>query len=125
LAVDGARSTAWGTDHYNSAEFGGLKSGLGLWVDLRGNPRVEQITVFSPVEGWTFQVMAGTLPDDLSAPLSEPNGSDSFEVRSGRAVVELEPVRAAGILIWITGLGPDDGRWAAAISEVRVMAAGS
>jgi eukaryotic-like serine/threonine-protein kinase len=124
LAVDGARSTTWGTDHYNSADFGGLKSGLGLWVDLRGNPRVGEVTVVSPVEGWTFQVMAGTLPDDLSAPLSDADGSVSFEVRSGRAVVELEPVRAPGILIWITGLGPDDGRWAAAISEVRVMGAG-
>jgi hypothetical protein len=125
LAVDGTRSTAWGTDHYNSADFGGLKSGLGLWVDLRGNPRIEEITVLSPVEGWTFQVRAGALPDDLSAPLSDADGSDTFEIRTGRAVVDLEPVRAAGILIWITGLGPDDGRWAAAISEVRVMAAGS
>jgi hypothetical protein len=125
LAVDGDRSTAWGTDHYNSAGFGGLKQGLGLWVDLRGSPRVGQITVVSSVEGWTFEVMEGTIPDDLSAPLADAGGSVSFEVRSGRAVVELEPVRATGILIWITGLGPDEGRWAAEISEVRVMAAGS
>jgi hypothetical protein len=125
LAVDGSRSTSWGTDHYNSADFGGLKDGLGLWVDLRGNPRVQEITVFSPVEGWTFQVMTGTLPDDLSGPVSDAAGSATFEVRSGRAVVQIEPVRAAGILIWITGLGPDQGRWAAAISEVRVMGAGS
>jgi hypothetical protein len=125
LAVDGAQSTTWGTDHYNTADFGGLKQGLGLWVDLQGNPRVGQVTVISPLDGWTFQVRTGTLPDDLSPPLPDDAGSVDFEVRSGRAVVELEPVRAGGILIWITGLGADEGRWAAAISEVRVMAAGS
>jgi hypothetical protein len=125
LAVDGARSTTWGTDHYNSEDFGGLKQGLGLWVDLQGNPRVEEIMVISPVEGWTFQVMTGTPPDDLSGPVTDAAGLASFQVRSGRAVVGLEPIRAGGILIWITRLGPDDGRWAAAISEVRVMAVGS
>jgi tRNA A-37 threonylcarbamoyl transferase component Bud32 len=125
LAVDGSRSTAWGTDHYSSADFGRLKEGLGLWVDLRGNPPVGRITVLSPIDGWTFQLQAGTVPDGLSDALAAADGSTTFEVRAGRAVIDIQPVRAPGILIWITGLGPDGGGWAAAVAEVRVMAAGT
>jgi hypothetical protein len=35
-------------------------------------------------------------------------------------VVELRPVRASGLLIWITRLGADGGRFAASIAEVTV-----
>ena len=37
--VDGNQATAWSTDRYsNKANFGGLKDGMGVWIDL-GEPR--------------------------------------------------------------------------------------
>jgi hypothetical protein len=118
LAVDGDRSTAWETDHYNSAAFGGLKDGLGLWLELEGDPELIRVTITSPIDGWTFQVQPGSSPESLSGPIPSAAGATTFEIRSGRAVVDLEPAKASGIMIWITGLGPDGGRFAAAISEV-------
>jgi hypothetical protein len=39
---------------------------------------------------------------------------------NGTVTVELRPVTARGILIWITELAPQDGRFAAAVGEVAV-----
>jgi hypothetical protein len=125
LAVDGDVSTEWGTDHYNTEAFGGLKQGLGLWVELRGNREIRRVTVFSPLDGWTFQIRPASSPEDTASFLASTDGESTFEVRSGKAVIDVEPVKAKGLLIWITGLASDDGRWAAAISEVKVMGGSS
>jgi eukaryotic-like serine/threonine-protein kinase len=121
LAIDQSVDTAWGTDHYNSAEFGNLKEGVGLWLDLGETSRVARITVASAIEGWTFQVKAGSTTGTLSDPLPASDGSTSFTMGpSGNVVVDLEPVRTSGLIIWITRLGPDRGRYAASIAEVTV-----
>jgi serine/threonine-protein kinase len=121
LVIDGERTTSWGTDHYNSAEFGGLKDGLGLWLDLGKKTRVERIEVVSSIEGWTFEIKAGSAPQAAAEPLPSTDGSTTFTMGSkGTVVVELKPVRASGLLIWITRLGADGGRFAASIAEVTV-----
>jgi eukaryotic-like serine/threonine-protein kinase len=121
LALDGDRNSAWTTEHYNSPDFGNLKEGVGLWIDLGKVSRVARLTIASPIPGWSFEVKAGTLPDGLSPPLSDSNGRTSFRVGpGGRVTVDLRPVRARGLLIWITGLAPDDGRFAAAVAGVSV-----
>jgi hypothetical protein len=121
LAIDGERTTGWATDHYNSAEFGGLKDGVGLWLDLGKKTRVARIKVESSIEGWTFEVKAGSAPVSGAEPLPSTHGSTMFTMGSkGTVTVDLEPVRTPGLLIWITGLGADGGRFAASIAEVTV-----
>jgi hypothetical protein len=121
LAIDGQRATAWATDHYNSAQFGGLKDGLGLWLDLGKEVQVEQIEVVSPLEGWTFEVKAGSSPQASAAALPATDGSTSFTIGPrGVMVVHLKAVRTSGLLLWITELAPDSGRYAASIAEVTV-----
>ncbi|MGH2554978.1 MAG: protein kinase domain-containing protein [Actinomycetota bacterium] len=121
LAIDESAETAWGTDHYNSAEFGNLKDGVGLWLDLGEGAEVSRITVNAPIQGWTFQVMAGSTPTTPSDPLPAADGSTTFRVGpSGEAAINLKPVRASRLLIWITRLGPDDGRYGASIADVTV-----
>jgi serine/threonine-protein kinase len=123
LAIDGNPATAWTTDHYNSPTFGNLKPGLGLWVDLGGTNRVARVTVSSTIPGWTFQLESGTL-QHLSIPLPSTGGATTFTIdATGQAVIDLRPVQASGILIWITRLAPDAGRFAATISEVKVFGA--
>ncbi len=126
LAIDGNPATAWTTEHYNSAAFGNLKDGVGLWVDLGRTVRVSRVAVTSPLPGWTFQLKAGTLPDRLSGPLSDSHGATTFQVGSGGSVtVDLRRTKARGVLIWITHLAPDhSGRFAAAIGEVSVTGIG-
>jgi hypothetical protein len=120
-AIDGDRATAWATDHYKSAQFGGLKDGLGLWLDLGRRVRIEQINVVSPLTGWTFEVKAGSSPAATAAALPATDGSTSFTIGpKGTTVVDLKAVRTSGLLIWITELASDSGRYAASIAEVTV-----
>jgi serine/threonine-protein kinase len=121
LAIDGDRRTGWTTEHYNSASFGNLKDGLGLWLDLGGPVEVTRVSIDTDLSGWAFQLRAGT-PEDPSAPLPATDGSRTFVLdRPGRTVIDLRPVRTGGLMVWVTGLGPDGGRFAARINEVRVL----
>lgn len=123
LAVDGNADTSWGTDHYNSAEFGNLKDGVGLLLDLEQTTEVARITVSGPIRGWTFQIQAGPGVTTSFEPLPAVDGSTTFTMGpSGEVVVDLKPVMASRLLVWITRLGADDGRYAAAIAEVTVEA---
>jgi len=120
LSHDGDPSTAWYTDHYRTAAFGGLKVGLGLWLDLGRQATVTKIRIQSPIKGWTFQLKVGAL-DHLSAPLPDARGRTTFTVGpSGTVTVQLNSEDTGSMLIWITRLGPDQGQWAAAIGEVTV-----
>jgi eukaryotic-like serine/threonine-protein kinase len=121
LAIDGQRGTSWSTDHYNSADFGGLKDGLGLWLDLGSNARVERVQVKGSIEGWTFEIKAGSPSQATAEPVTATDGSRTFAMGSnGTVVVNLNPIRTSGLLIWITRLGADGGRYAASISEITV-----
>jgi hypothetical protein len=120
--LDGDPSTTWGTDHYNSAEFGQLKPGLGVWFDLGGTSEVTSLIVRSPLSAWTFELHSGPSPDQATSVLEASDGSKSFTADpSGTTSVELgSPVGTDGILIWITKLAPDGGRFAVKIGEVTV-----
>jgi len=121
MAIDRDPDTAWGTDHYNSPQFGRLKDGLGLWLDLGRDSNVERVSVTSPIEGWKFEIKDGSIEGTPSEPLPASNGSTTFTMPpSGKLVVELRPVRATGLLIWITRLSSDGGHFAASIAEVTV-----
>lgn len=121
LVIDGDPSTAWRTDHYSTADFGRLKDGVGLWLDLGKPVEVGRIVIRSPVSGWTFELKAGPL-QRLSGRLRSSGGQTTFSTSaSGRTVLMLEPVKTSGILIWITGLAADQGRFAAAIAEVSLQ----
>jgi len=119
LAFDGKTATAWTTDHYSSAGFGNLKPGLGLWVDFGRTVEVGQVTVESPLSGWKFELIPGPRPNENAQPLASEGGQVDFVVGGGgRAVVDLAPARMRGVMVWIIQLAPDQGRFAASISEV-------
>ncbi|HEV8421579.1 MAG TPA: protein kinase, partial [Actinomycetota bacterium] len=87
LAIDGERSTAWSTDHYNSAEFGGLKDGLGLYLDLGKKVRAERIILVSSTQGWTFEIRAASGPQATAGAIQSTDGSKTFTVGSKETVV--------------------------------------
>jgi serine/threonine protein kinase len=121
LAVDDSPDTVWSTVHYNTAAFGGLKAGLGLFLDLQGSPEVTRITVTSPSGGWRFHLLRGPDPDPDASPLRSSDGTTTFTMpSSGRLEIELRPARIPGLMIWITQLtfDPDDGRYHAEIGDV-------
>jgi len=125
LAVDGQQGTSWSTDHYNSAEFGNLKSGVGLWLDFGNERTIQRVKVSSSIPGWQFQIKTGSPAQSSAEAASATDGSTTFTVgSSGTVVVDLKPVRTSALLIWITRLGQDGGRYGASMSEVQVQGKG-
>jgi hypothetical protein len=121
LAIDGSTATAWTTSHYVTAAFGNLKDGVGLWLGLRTPATIVAVTIASPIDGWTFQLRGGPFGRPGSA-LQSADGATSFTVRGRSITVQLRAARTQGLLVWITNLGPDGGRFAAAIADVRIRA---
>jgi serine/threonine protein kinase len=123
LAADGGGGTVWSTEHYNTAAFGGLKSGVGLFLGLSDEREVSRIIIESPVPGWRFELLPGSSPDPNADPLESADGSRRFSMPgSGRLEIELRPVRIPGLMIWITRLAPDPqgGRFVAEIAEIEI-----
>jgi hypothetical protein len=66
-AIDGDPATSWRTAiYYHRPDFGGLKAGVGLLLDLGAPARLGTLTVSSVVAGGAFDVYTADAP--LSAP---------------------------------------------------------
>jgi Helix-turn-helix domain len=118
LAIDGKDSTAWKTDWYSTANFGGLQRGTGLLLDM-GKP----VTVTSArillgaTAGGRLELRAGDTPAlaDLRvvARMQLPGGPVTVPIGS--------PVKARYLLIWFTRLPPDSsGTYQDSISGVSL-----
>ncbi|MBW3601251.1 MAG: hypothetical protein KY434_00945, partial [Actinobacteria bacterium] len=119
LLVDGDPATAWRTDTYNSAAFGGLKDGVGVRADLGAEREVETVMLSTTTPGIEFDVrIADTPADDLARwrPVA------TVEQASERAGARLdEPERTRHVLIWLTGTLPGaSGGYRAEISELTI-----
>jgi serine/threonine-protein kinase len=116
--TDGNTSSTWSTDMYNTAAFGNLKQGLGLWIDFGRTVRLSKVIAVTPLAGWTFQLFPGSAPDPSGHALAGTNGSTTFTAKAGRTVITVPPVSTRGVLVWITHLAPEGGRFAASIAEL-------
>jgi eukaryotic-like serine/threonine-protein kinase len=67
LATDGNPSTEWYTQRYDSPNFGGLLSGLGLLLDAGSSVPLAKITVVTSTPGFVARILAGDSP---SGPLA-------------------------------------------------------
>jgi serine/threonine protein kinase len=118
LAIDSKNATAWTTDGYNSEQFGQLKNGVGLLLDMGRQVRVTEVKVSLPgPTGSVLQLRAGDSSDDIGAMSPVARSTDS----SG--TITFKPsgaVRARYLLLWFTRLAPDDGRYRGKISDVVV-----
>ena len=122
LSYDGNPSTAWKTvDYRGSAAFGNLKKGEGVLYDLGTEQKIASVTVSSISPGAAVEIRTG----------SDPHGSlDSFStaatgtVQASTDLHFAKPVSSRYVLVWITGLVPSNGGFAADLAEVAVHAAG-
>jgi hypothetical protein len=123
LAVDGKPGTAWQTVTYQrNPELGGLKSGVGLLVDL-GKPatvgRVRLTLLGSPT---SLQILAA--PEDAD---SAPTSTDDLTrvARDGNAGTKVrlplaEPVTTRWLVVWLTSLPPVQGGYKGQVAEISV-----
>jgi eukaryotic-like serine/threonine-protein kinase len=126
-AYDGDPSTYWRTQQYRgNPELGGLKPGVGMWLDLGEPSEVAEVVVSTTNPGASFTVFVGDAPPD-GGQAPEDWGTAVAEVSEAgeEQRIELdEPTEGQVWMLWFTSLPPDDGRFRATVSEVRFEAAG-
>jgi eukaryotic-like serine/threonine-protein kinase len=123
-AFDGDPSTTWQTQQYfNSPEMGGLKPGVGMWVDLGSSHAVSEITVGTTNPGADLTIYtgddapgSGTDPEDWGSAVATIDGAAEQE-RVGFD----DPVEARVVLLWFTSLPADGGGYRTTVSDVSVV----
>lgn len=123
-AYDGDPSTFWRTHLYRGdPELGGLKPGVGIWLDLGADHAVAEVVVSTTNPGGSFTVYAGDAPpspgespDDWGAPVA------SVEDAGAEERIELDVAVASRVwLLWFTSLPPDGDQFRATISDVGFL----
>lgn len=117
-AVDDDPKTAWKSNYYQTADFAGLKTGLGLVLDLgpESGSDVQQVTV--DVAGSGGQVELRTAPGpglDGSAVVAEA------AIDNGHVVLTpAKPVNSSHLVLWFTKLPKTDGKYQLIVSEINI-----
>ena len=122
-AIDGNPATTWRTSTYRgNPALGGLKSGVGLMVDLGKETKVASVTVTFKGAPTSFEVYAAP------AGVTESPGSldqlDKVASRAGapeRVTVSLDSSpRTRYLLVWLTKLPAVSGGYRGEIAEIAV-----
>jgi hypothetical protein len=117
LAFDSSSTTAWETDGYNSADFGKLKKGVGLLLDMGRPVRVSEVKVTVPGQpGAALQLRVGQTRSlsGLRAVARWPAATGTTTLRPSRAAT------GRYVLLWFTKLASDGGRFRGKISDVVI-----
>lgn len=128
-AIDGnPTETAWSTEHYDSPDMAGTKTGpdpgVGIYVTTAAAVSPKKMVVRTPTPGWEAQIFA--------APAGPPEGIEEWgepiaEVESAERVQEIQlhlGKAAKYFLIWFTKLSPasdQEGRYQAEISDIKLF----
>jgi hypothetical protein len=123
-AIDGDPGSAWLTEGYNSPDMD--KEGVGYVLALAEAVDVARIRLDTTLPGWTFEIY-GSEEDFTTAPtdgrLISTEGEETFQA-DRVTEIDLEPVTARYVLVWITELPSDGSDHRANISEAEIQAAG-
>ncbi|MFC3689127.1 protein kinase family protein [Aquipuribacter hungaricus] len=116
-AVDGDPASSWQTQRYESQDFGGLKTGLGLAFDLGAPADIQSVVIDAPGDGGTYEVRAGTGPAfDGSTVIATGTTGEAPSTLAPTA-----PVTTQFVIVWFTGLAEVEGDWRGVVNEVQVQ----
>ncbi|MDX2595418.1 MULTISPECIES: protein kinase family protein [Streptomyces] len=119
-AYDSSASTYWQTDFYLSPQFGNLKSGVGVILDLGKAQQVGKVTV-SFVGETSVELRAASADAG-----SEPTSFDAYTKAAGGSgtTVVLKPsksLKSQYLLVWLTKLPADgQGHWRGRVADIKV-----
>jgi hypothetical protein len=125
-AADGNASTFWHTSYYlGHSQFGNLKKGTGLILDMGRPVRLSQVTVqFGATCCTHVAIEVGNSNTVSSAALSTFTPVQSSSAAHGSTTFDVtKPVTGRYLLIWITDLPPlagSQGKYEALIYDVAV-----
>jgi hypothetical protein len=132
LAIDGKETTGWSTDEYTRPDFGGLKSGMGLLINLGAPTKVGLVKVVVSQQGATMSLRTGpsdpgnTSDGDKSIASGFTPVGQELADRPGTVMVfpvpkELQTMQY--VLIWVTKLPQDaKGKYVLSVNEITVFA---
>ncbi|MGW4440545.1 protein kinase family protein [Streptomyces sp. NPDC004596] len=117
---DGSTASYWQTDYYLSPEFGNLKSGVGVRLDLGKVQQVGKVTVTfvgeTSVELRAADANGGSEPSTFNAYSKVADGSGT--------TVTLKPgksLKTQYLLVWLTKLPADNqGHWRGRVADIKV-----
>jgi hypothetical protein len=116
---DGNVATFWSTEQYKDRDVGGLKSGVGLVVDLGAPKQVKSVEVITQEGDWSGQVYtSNSVPPDLAG--WGPPRFNGGGLGTDAQLVLQPGTKAQNVLIWITDL-PPSRPYRLRVAEVRVV----
>ena len=101
-AVDADSLTSWSTDAYSSRQFGNLKTGVGLVIDLTTEGPIGTVTIDSPSSGWSIDAYTATGSPTTLIGWGSVRAS-AMNVR-GPLTLNLQGASGNAVLLWITQL---------------------
>lgn len=121
-ATDGFPNTTWVTSRYKTARFGGIKSGVGLLIDLGSQRSIHAVEVGFSARGAKVELHASPTP-----PTTDKTAVDRMPLVAaavdGKQVASLTPtagLQARYLVVWITTLPKEGGGYRVGISELRI-----
>jgi hypothetical protein len=122
LAVDGNPDTAWQTLTYQgNPKLGGLKSGVGLLVDLGKPAKVGEVHLKLIGSPTSLQIL--TAPDATTEPTSTEGLSEVASASAAGTDVDLKldkPTTTRWLAVWLTSLPQVPGGFKGQVAEVTV-----
>jgi hypothetical protein len=117
-AIDASKSTAWTTQHYQGADFGKLRQGVGLVIDMGKSVSVAKVKVLMPTAGQqgAVELHVGDSPGSGAPKTDTGPASGSFDL-DGKGT------KGRYVTLWFTKL-PNAGEFRATVRDVAVYGTG-
>ncbi|HEY5247209.1 MAG TPA: protein kinase family protein [Dermatophilaceae bacterium] len=114
---DGDPATTWSSERYSTAQFGNLKKGVGILLDLGQPTSVHQVTLELAKGPVDVTVYAATGPSLQGAAVvgSASAASGQVQLKAASAMPESQ-----FIIVWFTSLAPDGSQFGASVSEIAL-----
>jgi hypothetical protein len=131
LVVDGDISTGWRTDRYNSADFGGIKPGMGILINLGEPIHVSLVQVELATGGATADLRVGdedpgstTAGDDQVYQSYQPIGEPVSGGGTTMVFSSFDPDQTYQyLMVWFSELAPDPesaGKFGVEVQQITV-----
>ncbi|MDO3705555.1 protein kinase family protein [Micromonospora sp. C28SCA-DRY-2] len=130
---DGDEDEGWETQTYRrAANFGNLKKGMGVWIDLGSERNVKSVQVLLSAQGASAQLFHGTTEHPSTKAGDAQLVADYQQKPVGRAFEEHDGTtmtftgfnaeqKYRYLLFWITELPDSDGGYKVGVQEIKVQ----
>ncbi|QBI56731.1 protein kinase family protein [Streptomonospora litoralis] len=119
-AIDGQGTTGWHTEGYDTADLGGLKSGVGLIVDLGQPAEVHDVSLNLGQGPHDLQILVGDAADPAALGAGESPAAQKSGVQGEVDIGLAEPATGRYVVVWFTSLPRDDVRYRGTVNEVEL-----